>query len=138
MDFDKLKRPAGWAKFCLRTVGDVVEWCRGERHKLRNKRMTAILTLRESKAERLGGGFAPRSRIETDEEMPQELYDRYCRDCRNYPNCPVCYDCRDLIEGQKQQGVPDDEILTMAQVVAICKEARAEIYAEEQAHANNR
>ena len=94
--------------------------------------MTAIQTLREPKARRLTGGFAPQSRGETDEEMPQELYDQYCRNCCYYPDCPVCYDCRDLIEGQKQKGVPDEEILTMAQVVAICKEVRAERYAKQQ------
>ena len=100
--------------------------------------MTAVETLQAPKAKRLPDGFVPQNQSKTNEEMPQELYDQFCRDCHYYPDCLVCYDCRVLVEGQKQEGVPDEDILTMAQVVAICKEARAEIYAEEQALANNR
>ena len=91
--------------------------------------MTAVQTLRDPKAERLTGDFAQQGRIEAVKEMPQEWYDQYCRDCRNDRNCGVCRDCHDLIEGQKQEGVPDEDILTMDKVVAICKEARAERYA---------
>jgi|GEM_PF-1525279 len=100
--------------------------------------MTAVETMQAPKAKRLTDGITPQRRSETDKDMPQELYDQYCRNCRNYRNCSVCRDCQCLIEGQKQEGVPDEEILTMAQVVAICKEVRAEIYAEEQALANSR
>ena len=94
--------------------------------------MTAVETLQAPKAKRLPKSFAPQSRSKTDEEMPQELYDQFCRVCRYYPDCRGCYDCRVLIEGQKQDGVPDEEVLTMAQVVAICKEVRAERYAKKQ------
>ena len=93
--------------------------------------MAAVQTLREQKTKRLTDA-TPQRQSETDEDMPQEWYDQYCRDCRNYHNCSVCRDCHDLIEGQKQEGVPDEEILTMAQVVAICKEVRAERYAKKQ------
>jgi hypothetical protein len=94
--------------------------------------MTAVQTLQAPKAKRKTVGIAPPSQIETHEVMPQELYNQFCRACRYYPDCPVCCDCRVLVEGQKQEGVPDEEILTMAQVVAICKEARAERYAKKQ------
>ena len=100
--------------------------------------MTAIQTLRKPKAKRLPKSFVPQNRSKTNEEMPRELYEQFCRVCRNCRICTVCYDCRVLIEGQKQEGVPDEDVLTMAQVAAICKEARAEVYAEEQARANNR
>ena len=89
--------------------------------------MTAVQTLREQKTERLSDGFTPQKQSETDGDMPQGWHDQYCRDCHNNHNCSVCRDCHLLIEGQKQKGVPDEEILTMAQVVAICKESRAEI-----------
>jgi len=91
--------------------------------------MTAVETLQAPKAKR---STVPKSRSDTDEEMPRELYDQFCSVCRYNPDCLVCYDCRDLIEGQKQKGVPDEEILTMAQVVSICKEVRAERYAKKQ------
>ena len=94
--------------------------------------MTAVETLQAPKAKRLPKNFAPQNRSKTNEEMPQELYEQFCSVCRYNPDCLVCYDCRDLIEGQKQKGVPDEEILTMAQVVAICKEVRAERYAKKQ------
>ena len=98
--------------------------------------MTAVQTLQAPKAKRLPDGFAPQSRRKTNEEMPQELYEQFCRVCRNCRICTVFYDCRVLIEGQKQEGVPEEDIITMAEVVTICKEARAERYAEEQALAN--
>ena len=100
--------------------------------------MTIVETLQAPQTKRLTKSFAPQRQSETDKDMPQEWHDQYCRDCRNCHNCSVYRDCYDLIEGQKQDGVPDAEILTMAQVVAICKEVRAEIYAEDQALANSR
>ena len=93
--------------------------------------MTVLQTLRDPKTERLIDDFASQGRIEAVKEMPQELYDQYCRVCRDYRHCSVCHDCHDLIEGQKQEGVADEDILTMAKVVAICKEARAERYARQ-------
>ena len=102
--------------------------------------MTAVQTLRDTKTERLTDGFVPQNRIEINEseETSPDWQECWCRDCYYDPDCCVRPDCHLLIEGQKQQGVPDEEILTMAQVVAICKEVRAEIYAEEQALANSR
>ena len=38
------------------------------------------------------------------------------------------YDNRLFIENQRQDGVPEEDIITMAEVVAICKEVRAERY----------
>jgi sulfatase maturation enzyme AslB (radical SAM superfamily) len=98
--------------------------------------MTAVETLQAPKTKRLP---VPQSRIEIDEVMPQEWRDKFCRTCRYLHNCGGCRDCRDLIEGQKMKGVPDEEILTTADVVALCKEIRAELYEEEQQKiANNR
>jgi hypothetical protein len=100
--------------------------------------MTAVQTLQAPKAKRKTVGIAPLCQSETNEVMPQEWRDQFCRTCRYVHECSGCRDCRDLIEGQKQKRVPDEEILTMPQVVAISKEIRAEIYEEEQALANNR
>ena len=79
--------------------------------------MTAIQTLRDPKAERLTRDFAPQGQIETDKETPQEWYKSWC--------------CR-MDEWQKRQGFFEEEPLSMEEVVAICKEVRAERYAEKQ------
>ena len=39
---------------------------------------------------------------------------------------------RDIDAWRKSQGLPEEDELTEEEVVAICKEARAELYAEEQ------
>jgi hypothetical protein len=86
--------------------------------------MTAVQTLQAPKAKRKTVGIAPPSQIETEKPKTwQEWSD---------------LDSRLFIENQRQDGVPEEDIITMAEVVAICKEVRAEIYAEEQALANNR
>jgi hypothetical protein len=86
--------------------------------------MTATQTLREPKAKRLIDVPASPTLAETDKpKTPMEWYE---------------YDCRKFIEDQKHDGVPDDEIITIPEIVAICKEARAERYAEEQKNATCR
>ena len=37
-----------------------------------------------------------------------------------------------MAERRRQAGLPEEDPMTMEEIVAICKEARAEIYAEEQ------
>jgi hypothetical protein len=51
-------------------------------------------------------------------KMPREKYDRFCDD--------------EFVECQRLDGVPEDEIITTAEIVAIVKEVRAESYAEDQ------
>ena len=51
-------------------------------------------------------------------KMPREKYDRFCDD--------------EFVECQRLDGVPEDEIITTAEIVAIIKEVRAERYAKEQ------
>ena len=41
-------------------------------------------------------------------------------------------------EWQRQEGFLDEEPLSMEEIVAICKEARAEMYEDEQKIASNR
>jgi len=78
--------------------------------------MTAVQTLQPTKAKR--GSFTPPKLSETEKpKTPEEWCD---------------LDNRLFIENQRQGGVPEEDIITMAEVVAICKEARAERYAEEQ------
>jgi hypothetical protein len=80
--------------------------------------MTAVQTLRDTKAERLTDNFAPQERIETEEtKTPQERYE--------------CW-CREATERQRQSGLPDESPLTMEEIVAIVKEVRAERYAKKQ------
>ena len=94
--------------------------------------MTAVQTLRNPKTERLIGDPAPQNLRKTAEPDYYCLKCRTCRDRLKYPDILDCRDCRDLIDGQKQDSVPDEEIMTMPEIVAICKEARAEVYEEEQ------
>ena len=94
--------------------------------------MSAVKTLRNPKTERLADDPALRNLRKTIEP---DYYCLKCRTCRarlEYPDTHDCRDCRDLIDGQRQDGVPDEEIMTMPEIVAICKEARAEVYEEEQ------
>ena len=81
--------------------------------------MTAIQTLRDPKTERLIDKRTPQTRIDIDEpqETPLEWYRRWCRECD---------------ERRKLSGLPDESPLTMEEIVAICKEARAERYAKKQ------
>jgi hypothetical protein len=62
--------------------------------------------------------LASQNYIEIDEpKTPLEWYDRFC--------------C-EFIEHQKQDGTPPEKLITVAEIVAVCKEARAERYTEEQ------
>ena len=85
--------------------------------------MTSVQTLREPQTKRLTGNHTPHNLCETGKpKTPMDWYDM---------------ECRTFIEGQKQDGVPDDEIITLPEIVAMCKEIRAEMYEEEQKIANN-
>ena len=101
--------------------------------------MSAVETLQirivNPMAERLIDDLASQNLIKTTEP---DYYCPKCRTCRDrleYPDILDCRDCRDLIDGQRQDGVPDEEILTMPEIVAICKEARAERYERNQKNA---
>ena len=80
-------------------------------------------------AERLIDDLASQNLIEIDEpeisgeETPREWFRRWSRE---------------VTEWQRQEGFLDEEPLSMEEIVAICKEARAEMYEEEQKIANNR
>ena len=85
--------------------------------------MTAVQTLRDPKTERLTDGFTSQNRVETDEpeETPLERYRRW----------------RLKVDKREQrEGTFDVELPTMEEIVAICKEVRAERYVEEQAIAH--
>ena len=87
--------------------------------------MTAVQALREPKAEHLIDEPVPQNRMEIDEleETPLEWYRRWCRECA---------------ERREREGPPyEDPPLSMEEIVAICKEVRAEMYAEEQAQKNS-
>ena len=83
--------------------------------------MSTVQTLREPKAERLRGNVAPPSIVENDE--PETALDRYRRWCR---------ECDERYEQRKRAGLIAEPELTMEEIVAIVKEVRAEMYAEEQ------
>ena len=81
---------------------------------------TTTQTLREPKAQRLRNNPIPQNIVEAEKlEMSLE------------PHAPLDRDEQDILEGQT--GYPP---LTMKEIVAICKEARAERYAEEQKQKN--
>ena len=86
--------------------------------------MTAVQTLRKPKAERLPDDSAPQSRFEIDEpeETPLDRYRRWRLK---------------VDEREKREGTFDMEPPTMEEIVAICKEVRVEMYAEEQALADS-
>ena len=93
--------------------------------------MSAIKTLQirivNPMAERLIDDLASQNLIEIDEpeiaseETPREWYRRWCRESN---------------ERRKQAGLPDESPITMEEIVAICKEVRAEMYEEKQKIAN--
>ena len=85
--------------------------------------MTAVRTMNirivDSTAERLIVDLASRNLIEIDEPLSaQEEWIRLGLE---------------MEEWRKREGITDEDELTEDEVVAICKEVRAEIYAEEQA-----
>jgi hypothetical protein len=85
--------------------------------------MTAVKTMQirivEPQAERMIADLASQNLIEIDEpeETPQEWYRRWCRE---------------VDERQKRDGWFDEEPLSMEEIVAICKEVRAERYERKQ------
>jgi len=84
--------------------------------------MSTLQTIRESKAERLRNNPAPQNVVEVEEEESHiEWFKRLGRD---------------IVEWRKRQGLPEESDITMEEVVAIVKEARAERYAEEQKQKN--
>ena len=83
--------------------------------------MSTTQTLREPKAKRRRGKPVPQNVVESDK--PETALDRYRR--WRY----------EADERQKREG-PFEEPLTEEEIVAICKEARAERYAREQEQKN--
>ena len=89
--------------------------------------MSAVKTLQirivSPMAERLIDDLASQNLIEidepeiSDEETPLEQYERWCRE---------------VDEREKREGTYDVEPPTMEEIVAICKEVRAERYAKKQ------
>ena len=104
--------------------------------------MSAVKTLQirivNPMAERLIDDLASQNLRQTAEQDDYCLKCGTCRDRLKYPDILDCRDCRDIIDGQRQDSVPEEEIMTMPEIVAICKEARAEIYEEEQRKKANR
>ena len=96
--------------------------------------MTAVKTLQirivNPRAERLIDELASLDLIEIDEdeetdedEEPETALEWYRRWCR---------DCDERYEQRKRAGLIEEPEPTMEEIVALCKEARAERYAEEQ------
>jgi hypothetical protein len=95
--------------------------------------MSAVKTLQirivNPKAERVIDDLASQNLIEIDEsetsseETPLDRYRQWC--------CKVN-------ERERRDGTCDIEPPTMEEIVAICKEARAEMYEKQQKVANNR
>ena len=86
--------------------------------------MTAVQALREPKAERLIDEPVPQNRMDAGEpESFAEWYGRWCRK---------------VDEREKREGTFDVEPPTMEEIVAICKEVRAERYAKKQKIAADR
>ncbi|MCL2305933.1 MAG: hypothetical protein FWC43_11375 [Planctomycetaceae bacterium] len=85
--------------------------------------MTAVQALDKPKAKRSSDKPAPQKLAEPDEpETAQEWYRRWCRECD---------------ERREREGPPyPDPPPTMEEIVAIIKEVRAEMYAEEQERKN--
>jgi Mg2+ and Co2+ transporter CorA len=86
--------------------------------------MTSVQTLRDPKAKRLSSDLVPQNQVETDEpETPLDWYRRWRLE---------------VDERERREGTFDVEPPTMEEIVAITKEARAEMYEEEQKIANRR
>ena len=83
--------------------------------------MSTVQTLRDPKAKCVRSNSVPQNVVEADEpETALEWYRRWCRECD------------ERYEQRKRAGLIEEPELTMEEIVAICKEARAERYAEEQ------
>ena len=84
--------------------------------------MTTMHTLREPRAKRLRNSPAPQNLVEAVKTLsPLEKFERLGRE---------------IDERRKQEGLTEDDEITEEEIVAICKEARAERYAEEQKQKN--
>jgi len=80
--------------------------------------MTAVQTLSQPKAKRLSDKSAPQNFVEIEEPLtPLEKFRRLGRE---------------IVEWRNSQGLSEEDELTMEEIVAIVKEARAERYEEEQ------
>jgi hypothetical protein len=84
--------------------------------------MSTSQTLRKPKAERLRSKPAPQSKIEIDEPEKSQGWFRRWR--------------LEVDERERREGTFDMEQPTMEEIVAVCKEVRAEMYAEEQERKN--
>ena len=88
--------------------------------------MTTMHTLREPRGKRLRNCSAPQNLVE--EAEPETAQDRYLRWCR---------ECDERREQRIRAGeLNEDDEPTEEEIVAICREARAERYAEEQRQKN--
>jgi hypothetical protein len=90
--------------------------------------MTAVKTMSirivDPKAERLIVDLASQNLIEIDEPLPFQ---------KNLtPREEFRLITRNIAEWRKSQGFTEEDEPTEEEIVAICKEARAEMYAEEQ------
>ena len=80
--------------------------------------MITTQTLREPKRKRSRSNPAPLNVVGAEESLtPRERYERWRRSAD---------------ERERQRGLPEEPPLTMEEIVAIVKETRAEIYAEQQ------
>jgi len=84
--------------------------------------MNAVTTLCnktfDPKTERRIADHLPKTCVEDEpKENNLEWYRRWCRECT---------------ERRRQAGLPDEDSITMEEIVATVKEARAERYAEKQ------
>jgi len=86
---------------------------------------TTLQTSSEPRAERLRSSPASQNLVEEEPETAQDRYMRWCRECDERRE-------QRIRAGELNE---EDEI-TMEEIVAICKEARAERYAEEQKQKN--
>jgi len=84
--------------------------------------MSTIQTLREPKKRRRSSSV-PQSTVEVEEPLtPREKFRLLGQR---------------IAERRRSAGLPEETDLTMDEIVAICKEARAERYAEEQKQKNS-
>jgi hypothetical protein len=97
--------------------------------------MTAVKTLQvriiDPQAERMLADLASKNYIEVDEleEIPNTMEEKIA-EYQRQKGITLDKDDYDLVLGQLERGI--EEPLCMRDVVAICKEARTERYAEEQ------
>ena len=87
---------------------------------------TTLQTSYDQRAERLRSSPAPQNLVEEEEpETLQEWYRRWCRECDERRE-------QRIMAGE----LNEEDLPTEEEIVAICREARAERYAEEQKQKN--